>query len=83
MSNIGTITLHDKQFRIRRNNRLKERRLCIEVFEDGLWLRVCRCDSMDGVLWWLRLYECNTVQLQDCLEYRKALKRRGKVLEAT
>lgn len=81
MSNIGTITLHDKQFRIRKNRRLEYRRLCIEVLEDGLWLRVCRHDSMEDVLWWLRGYECGTVCLDDCEEYQKALKRREKVLE--
>lgn len=81
MTNIGTITLHGKKFRIRENKRLKDRRLCIEVHENGLWLRVCRHDSMEGVLEWLRRYECNVVQLADCLEYQKALKGREKVLE--
>lgn len=81
MSDIGTITLHGKQFRIRENKRLKDRRLCIEVHENGLWLRVCRHDSMEDVLWWLRMYECGVVRLDDCEEYQKALKGREKVLE--
>ena len=81
MKDIGTITLHDKRFRIRENSRLKDRRLCIEILEDGIWLRVCRCDCMEDVLWWLRLYEIGRVRLEDCEEYQKALKGRGKDLE--
>ena len=81
MTILGQITLHDKRFRIRENSRLKDRKLCIEILEDDIWLRVCRCDCMEDVLWWLRLYECNAVCPQYCLEYQKALKKKGKNLE--
>lgn len=81
MTILGQITLHGKQFRIRENKRLKDRRLCIEVLEDGLWLRVCRHDIMEDVLWWLRMYECGVVCLDDCEEYQKSLKDKEKPLE--
>ena len=78
---LGTVTLHNRQFRIVDNARMKTKRLCLEVCQDQFWHRVCRFDKMDEVLWWLRLYELNRVSLEDYKEYERSLKDRGKPLE--
>lgn len=83
MTVLGTIILHNRQFRIVDNARMKTDRLCLEWNENGFWTHVCRFDCMADALHWLRLYELGAVTGYGCAEYRKSVKRRAEKTESS